>query len=162
MTTNPSGLPLVFHGLFGVLYCFLDVLQRTWDVEFDSVDHFSLNEDDICQAGLKSRDHQSALNYLWLDQHCHVHEHIVQFSNWIFQLDNIRMTGFNIGQCLFGLLCVRHNLNKIIEQLRPISRWCHFKHTPCVNMAGFPLSSISSNSSLVVDLPAGVMRWYDG
>lgn len=49
-------------------------------------------------------------HYLTLDQHSHIHEHIVQFSYRIFQFDNIGVPGFNISKCLFGLMCIHDNL----------------------------------------------------
>ena len=51
-----------------------------------------------------------SINHLALNQHSHVHEHIVEFFNRLFKLHNIIVSSFNIHQRLLCLLCVCDNL----------------------------------------------------
>lgn len=53
---------------------------------------------------------KTIFHYLTLDQHRHVHEHVVEFSNRVLQLDNVGVSSFDVGKCLFCLLCLHDDL----------------------------------------------------
>lgn len=47
---------------------------------------------------------------LTLDEHGHVHKHVVQLSNTVLELHNVLVTRLDIGERLFGRLRVHDNL----------------------------------------------------
>lgn len=53
---------------------------------------------------------KTIFHYLTLDQHRHVHEHVVEFSNRVLQLDDVGVSSFDVGKCLFCLLCLHDDL----------------------------------------------------
>lgn len=61
-------------------------------------------------------------HYLALDQHGHIHEHVMQFPNRVLQFNNISMTCFDISKSLFGLMRIHNNA------LRENGRVALFQH----------------------------------
>jgi hypothetical protein len=47
---------------------------------------------------------------LILDEHGHVHKHVVQLSDRILQLHNVGVSRFNVGQRLARLLRLHYDL----------------------------------------------------
>ena len=47
--------------------------------------------------------------YLALNEHCHVHEHVMQFLDRRLELDNVCMPSLNVGQGLLRLGSVHHD-----------------------------------------------------
>ena len=79
------------------------------------VNKYNTNEYHYVKSSLElSRIDPGNITNLTFYQHSHVHKHIVKFPNWVFQLYDVVMSGFNIFQGLFSLLGFHHNLCTLI------------------------------------------------
>lgn len=65
-----------------------------------------------CKTTKERRPIETVFHYLTFDQHRHVHEHVVQFSDRVLQFDDVGVSCFNVGKSLFSLLCFHNDLNR--------------------------------------------------
>lgn len=123
LKTYPSSFALILQCLFRVLSGGLNVVDGVFHIVLDPIDHFTLYSSSS-QRHIKDNryvfgDIKSAcvpclcLNaYLVLDQHGHVHKHVMQLADRVLQFHNVGVASLNVRQRLPGLLRLHNDLKK--------------------------------------------------
>lgn len=109
--THPTRLLLVSVGLDYIACSLIEIVFCLVNLMFYAINQSTLQSGHQLRTITKIRRKLWSIHYLILDHHRHIHEHVVQFFDWILQFDDVSVSRLNISERLFGLVRVHDNLN---------------------------------------------------